>query len=73
MPILPMKEITQLKYENYLGKKVNIKMSNMDMKIIFNETKLVKDKNGLYVGNNELSSITLPTFTKKLLNTALRN
>ena len=73
MPILPMKEITQLKYENYLGKKVNIKMSNMDMKIIFNETKLVKDKNGLYVGNNELSNITLPTFTKKLLNTALRS
>ena len=45
----------------------------MDMKIIFNETKLVKDKNGLYVGNNELSTITLPTFTKKLLNTALIN
>ena len=73
MPILPMKEITQFKYENYLGKKANIKMSNMDMKIIFNETKLVTDKNGLYVGNNELGTITLPTFTKKLLNTALRN
>ena len=73
MPILPMREITQLKYENHLGKKVNIKMSNMDMKIIFNETKLVTDKNGLYIGSNEFSTVTLPTFTKKLLNTALRN
>ncbi len=73
MPILPMKEITKLKYENHLGKKANFKMSNMDMKIIFHETKIIPNKNGLYVGNNDLGTITLPTFTKKLLNTALRS
>ncbi len=73
MPIFPMKEITKLEYKNHLGKKISIKMSNMDMKIIFNETKPTSNKSGLYIGNKDLKVLTLPTFTKRLLSSALRN
>ena len=73
MPILPMKEITQYKYKSHLGRRINIKMSNMNMKIILNKTRITSNKNGLYVGKNDLKVLTLPTFTKKLFFTALRN
>ncbi len=73
MPIFPMKEITKLKYENHIGKKINIKISNMDMRIALKKTKISpKFKNGFLIGLNELSSWTLPSFTKKILNTVKR-
>ena len=45
----------------------------MNMKIILNKTRITSNKNGLYVGKNDLKVLTLPTFTKKLFFTALRN
>ena len=34
MPIFPMKEVEKKKFISSLNKKINIKMSNMDMKIV---------------------------------------
>ena len=40
--IFPMKEINQKKFKSSLNKRINIKMSNMDMKIMINEKKKKK-------------------------------
>ena len=37
MPIFPMKEVEEKKYKFSNNKKINIKLSNMDMKIILNK------------------------------------
>ena len=74
MPIFPMNEITKLNFRNHTGKRINIKMSNMNMKIALKKIKnSPKVKNGFLLGNNELISWTLPSFTKKILNTIKRN
>ena len=70
MPIFPMNEISKVKFRNHVGKKINIKMSNMDMKIVIKNVKNYPDqKNGFLIDSNELSNLTLPSFTKKILNT----
>ena len=70
MPIFPMNEISKVKFRNHIGKKINIKMSNMDMKIAIKNVKNYPiKKNGFLIGSNELSNWTLPSFTKKILNT----
>ena len=70
MPIFPMNEIPKRKFKNHLGKRINIKMSNMDMKIAIKNVKNYPlKKNGFLIGSNELSNWTLPSFTKKILNT----
>ncbi len=73
MPILPMTEITKSKYENQVGKRISINISNMHMKIIMKKSKHVPYHNGLYVGINNLKNFTLPSFTKKLLNSVIRD
>ena len=74
MPIFPMSEIPKIKFKKHIGKKVNIKMSNMDMKIaIKDEYNLPNYKNGFFIDKNNLSSLTLPSFTKKLLNSIKKN
>ena len=68
MPIFPMNEITKVKFKNHVGKRINIKMSNMDMRIAINMKKnLIKKKDGFFVNINDLSNWTLPSFTKKIL------
>ena len=70
MPIFPMNEISKVKFGKHIGKKINIKMSNMDMKIAIKNVKNYPlKKNGFLIGSNELSNWTLPSFTKKILNT----
>ena len=74
MPIFPMNEITKLKFRNHPGKRIVIKMSNMDMKIALKKVKnFPKLKNGFLIGTNELNNWTLPSFTKKILSTIERN
>jgi len=69
MPIFPMNEIPKIKFKNHIGKRINIKMSNMDMRIaIKRENNLPFSDNGFFVDINNLSSWTLPSFTKKILN-----
>ena len=68
MPIFPMNEIPEVKFKNHVGKRINIKMSNMDMKIAIKNVKNYPlKKNGFLIGSNELSNWTLPSFTKKIL------
>ncbi len=70
MLIFPMKEITKLNFKNHIGIRINIKMSNMNMGIVLKRVKnYIKSKNQFLIGNNELNKLTLPSFTKKILNT----
>ena len=69
MPIFPMNEIPKIKFKNHIGKRINIKMSNMDMRIAIKKEDSLPDKrNGFFVDVKDLSSWTLPSFTKKILN-----
>ena len=69
MPIFPMNEIPKTKFKNHLGKRINIKMSNMDMKIAINmKNNLPEKSDGFFVNVKDLSNWTLPSFTKKILN-----
>ena len=70
MHIFPMNEIPKMKFKNHIGKRINIKMSNMDMRIAIKiKNKLPEKTNGFFVDVKDLSNLTLPSFTKKILNT----
>ena len=65
--IFPMKEVEKNKFNTSLNKKINIKMSNMDMKIILNKkNKIVKIKNSLFLDKKNIQNHILPSFTKKI-------
>jgi A/G-specific adenine glycosylase len=69
MPIFPMNEIPKIKFKKHLGKRINIKMSNMDMRIAIKMKNNLPDKrDGFFVNFKDLSNWTLPSFTKKILN-----
>jgi A/G-specific adenine glycosylase len=65
--IFPMKEITQSDSLLKSSKKLNVKMSNMNMNISidFSNTKN-KSKNGLWIEKTKLENYMIPTFTKKI-------
>jgi len=67
MPIFPMNEVEEKKYKYSNSKKINIKLSNMDMKIILNKIdKLPNIKNKILLKRANTRSIILPSFTKKI-------
>jgi len=67
MPIFPMKEVEEKKYKFSNNKKINVKLSNMDMKIILNKIdKLPNVKNKILLEKNNTKSMILPSFTKKI-------
>ena len=67
MPIFPMTEIEEKKYKFSNNKKINVKLSNMDMKIILNKIdKLPNIKNKILLNRAHTKSIILPSFTKKI-------
>ena len=67
--IFPMIEIDENKFENSTQKKINVKMSNMDMKIIINKNiKVKKTNNSIMLNNENIKNYILPSFTKKILN-----
>ena len=67
MPIFPMNEVEKKKYKYSNSKKINIKLSNMDMKIILNKVyKLPNIKNKILLNRTNTKSIILPSFTKKI-------
>ena len=69
MPIFPMSEVEEKKYKYSNSKKINIKLSNMDMKIILNKIdKLPNIKNKILLNRAHTKSIILPSFTKKIFN-----
>ena len=69
-----MKEITQSSSLLKSSKKLNIKMSNINMNIFidFSNTKN-KAKNGLWVKKTKLENFTIPTFTKKIFASVKHN
>ena len=67
LPIFPMKEVKKDKFRFSLDSKINIKMSNMDMKIILDKKdKLPKIKNSFLLDKKNIQSTILPSFTKKI-------
>ena len=54
MPIFPMNEVEKKKYKYSNNKKINIKLSNMDMKIILNKVyKLPNIKNKILLNRTQ--------------------
>ena len=65
--IFPMKEIDKKKYKSSLNKRIKIKMSNMDMKIIINEkNKNFKSNKSVLMNKNNINKYILPSFTKRI-------
>ncbi len=70
LPIFPMKETSKLKFRNHLGQRINVQMSNMNMKIAINKVNNNPVKqNGFFVEIKDFSNLILPSFTKKIFNT----
>ena len=68
--IFPMKEVEKKKFNSSVNKKINIKMSNMDMQILLNKkNKRVKIKNSFLLDKENIKSQVLPSFTKKIFDT----
>ena len=68
--IFPMKEVKKNKFHSSQNKKINIKMSNMNMKIFLNKKdKMVKIKNSLFLDKKNIQNHILPSFTKKIFKT----
>ena len=64
-----MKEVEKNKFNTSLNKKINIKISNMNMKISLNKkNKMIKFKNSLLIDRENIKNQILPTFTKKIFN-----
>ena len=65
--IFPMKEINKKKFTSSLNKRINIKMSNMDMKITINKKNKKKDlRNSFLLDKKDIKKYILPSFTKKI-------
>ena len=72
--IFPMKEITQSDSLLKSSKKLNVKMSNMNMNISidFSNTKN-KPKNGMWIEKTKLEKYMIPTFTRKIFASVKNN
>ncbi len=67
--IFPMTEINKEKFKRSENKKINVKMSNMNMKIIINKNnKLKAIKDSLLLDKSNINKYILPSFTKKIFN-----
>ena len=71
--IFPMKEINQKKFKSSLNKRINIKMSNMDMKITINKkNKKVNLSNSFLLDKDDIKKYILPSFTKKIFKSIVK-
>ena len=71
--IFPMREINQHKFKSSLNKRINIKMSNMDMKIIINNKKIkYNSKSTYFLDKKNIKNYILPSFTKKIFKSVLK-
>ena len=65
--IFPMKEVKKNEFQTSIDNKLNIKMSNMDMKIFLNKNNINKKiKSDFMVDKKNINKIILPSFTKKI-------
>ena len=69
-----MKEITQSDSLLKSSKKLNVKMSNMNMSISidFSHAK-IKPRNGIWIKKKKLENYMIPTFTKKIFASVKHN
>jgi len=71
--IFPMREINQKKFKSSLNKRINIKMSNMDMKITINEKNRKKYlSNSFLLDKDNIKNHILPSFTKKIFKSVVK-
>ena len=71
--IFPMREINQKKFKSSLNKRINIKMSNMDMKISINKkNKKIYSSNSFLIDKVDIKNHILPSFTKKILKSVVK-
>jgi len=69
LAIFPMREINKKKFRLSINKKINVKLSNMDMKIIINKSNKKKIIKGSFMlDESNINKYILPSFTKKILN-----
>ena len=72
--IFPMKEITQSDSLLKSSKKLNVKMSNMNMNISIDFSYIKnKPKNGMWIEKTKLENYIIPTFTKKIFASVKHN
>jgi len=72
--IFPMKEVKENKFKSSSLKKINIKMSNMDMRILLNKkNKKFNLKNSLLLDREDIKKQILPSFTKKIFQSVSRS
>jgi A/G-specific adenine glycosylase len=72
--IFPMKEITKSDSLLKSSKKLNIKMSNMNMSISIDFSYIKnKPKNGMWIEKTKLENYMIPTFTKKIFASVKHN
>ena len=72
--IFPMKEITQSDSLLKSSKKLNVKMSNMNMNISIDFSYIKnKPKNGMWIEKTKLEKYMIPTFTKKIFASVKHN
>ena len=72
--IFPMKEITQSDSLLKSSKKLNVKMSNMNMNISIDFSNIKnKPKNGMWIEKTKLENYMIPTFTKKIFASVKHN
>ena len=72
--IFPMKEITHSYSLLKSSKKLNVKMSNMNMNIFINLSNTQnKSKDGLWIEKSKLENYMIPTFTKKIFASVKHN
>ena len=70
--IFPMREINQKKFKSSLNKSINIKISNMDMKISINKkNKKINLSNSFMLGEDDIKNHILPSFTKKIFKSVM--
>ena len=71
--IFPMREINQKKFKSSLNQRINIKMSNMDMKIIINQkNKKIDFRNSFLLDKHNIKKYILPSFTKKIFKSIVK-
>ena len=71
--IFPMIEVKKLEYDRSNEKKINLKLSNMDMKILIKKNKKISVSNGQMINQTKINSRIIPSFTKKLFKVALNS
>ena len=68
-----MREINQKEFKSSSNKRINIKMSNMDMKIKINKKNRKKYlSNSFFLDKDDIKNHILPSFTKKIFKSIQR-